>query len=147
MDEQRKTLLAITSSLARLQLRLLVLSQSQRISPSGHVTQAHAAQWTLRDLEPPSPWFDVATPKQALSGALQAVALVQIHLLAMIEAPGPIDGLRACRVVEHLCGNPAAWGSLVERLAHHLGVRLPATPRDLHNGASIHQLEVPRRQA
>jgi len=144
MDEARATLIAIVSSLSRLMIRLHKLDCSQRTLPSGKILSADAADWTVGDLSPKSPWFDAAAQNMAVSGAIGGVALVQAHLMAMIEAPGEIDGWLAVRVVEHLC-HGAYWSERVEALAKRLGVDLPGSPMAFHNGASLHQISLPRR--
>lgn len=144
MDEARATLIAIVSSLSRLMIRLHKLGCSQRTLPNGKIFPAHAVDWTVGDLDPRSSWFDAAAQNMAVSGAIGAVALVQAHLLAMIEAPGEIDRRLAIRVVEHLC-HGAYWSARVEALAARLGVELPGSPIEFHHGASLHQVSLPAR--
>jgi hypothetical protein len=146
MDDHRATLIAVVSSLARLQLRLLKLSHTQR-ERGGKILSGAAANWNISDLQPPSAWFDAAQPNTALSGAISSVALVQQQLLEIIESRGPVDGIFACRVLEHLCHPSSDWSALVLRFAVHLGVELPLTPRDLHNGSELRQHLIERRGA
>ncbi len=144
MDEARTTLIAVVSSLSRLLIRLHDLDCSQKKLPSGGILPAYAAHWTVSDLNPRSSWFDAAAPNTAVSGAIGNVALVQAHLLAMIEAPGEIVGRLAVRVVEHVC-HGAYWSARVEALAKRLGVDLPGSPGEFHHGASLRQVALPRR--
>lgn len=144
MDPARQTLLSVVSSLSRLLIRLHKLSHCQRELPNRHILDAHASHWTVSDLKPPSPWLDAANPNTAVSGAISAVALVQAHLLAMIEAPGDIDPRLAVRVLEHVC-HGAGWSAQVRALAERLDFELPESPWGLHHGASLHRLTLPRR--
>lgn len=76
-------------------------------------------------VSPPSEWLE-ATPRQtSLSGAIAGVALAQVRLLSMIEAPARStgDGL----VVWHVsCGGGGS--PILLRLAAHLGVSLATSP-------------------
>jgi hypothetical protein len=144
MDPVRLDLIAIVSSLSRLLIRLHHLSCSPRKLDNGKITCAADARWGIGDLSPPSPWFDAANPRTAISGGISAVLLVQAHLLAMIEAPGEIDVKFAIRVVEHLCRGPG-WSARVRALADRLGYELPSRPWDLHHGLGLEQIRLPRR--
>jgi hypothetical protein len=69
---------------------------------------------------------------------------VQAHLLAMVEAEGPIDGMDACTALHHLSFYSATWSSAVRRLAHRLGVELPNEPREATHLASLSQRPLPK---
>ena len=144
MDPARQTLLSVVSSLSRLLIRLHKLSHGRRELPNRHILDAHASHWTVSDLKPPSPWLDATAPNTAVSGAISAVALVQAHLLAMIEAPGDIDPSLAVRILEHVC-HGATWSARVRALAERLNFELPESPWGIHHGASLQQLALPRR--
>jgi len=142
MDESRTLLISACGSLARLHIRLLQLSHSARRLPNGNWdTSPH---WSLRDIDPPSPWLEACPVHTALNGIISAIALVQAHLLGMIEAEGPIDGRMACIVLHHLSLDGNAWSTPVLRLAKRLGVELAKTPRDETNGLSLRQRPLPR---
>ncbi len=144
MDDVRPILLAVASSLGRLQVRMLRLSSQQLVASQGRLTRVTKSHWTVGDLTPPSEWLEATPPRTSLSGAIAAVALAQVHLLSMIEAEGSIDRRQACRVVWHVsCGG--GWSPILLRLAAHLGVSLAASPMEETHGASLHQVTAPRR--
>lgn len=132
MDDARLTLVTVASSLARLQVRLLKMSAK----PDPHLLRA-------RDIQPPSPWLDATPENVALSGVVHAVALTQAHLLRMVESSAPVDGRRACVVLQHIACGGTQWGSNVLRLAQHLGVTLADIPRDELHGTSLHGATLP----
>lgn len=77
---------------------------------------------------------------------ISAIALVQTHLLGMIEAEEPIDGCQACVVLHHLSIHGSTWSTPIQRLAERLGVDLPGEPRELTHMASLQQAPLPGRQ-
>lgn len=106
--------------------------------------------WRVEELDPPSPWLDACMPRIGITSLIPAIALVQAHLLGMVEAEGPIDGRRVCVVLHHLSLHGNTWSTPIMRLARRLGVDLPEEPRDLTNMASLAQAPLPgrpRRQA
>ena len=144
MDEARTILIAVASSLARLQVRMLRLSHRELVVSQGRLTRVSRGHWTVGDLSPPSEWLEATPARTSLSGAVAAVALAQVHLMALIETPGPIDGRQACRVVWHIsCGG--GWSPILLRLAAHLGVELAGSPLEENHGASLHQANPARR--
>lgn len=145
MDEARTLLIATCGSLARLQMRLLDLwHQRRRTGPqTWSMTEPH---WRVEELELPSPWLDTCAPRVGIDSVIPAIALVQAHLLGMVEAEGPIDGLRACVVLHHLSIHGSAWSSPVRRLAERIEVELPPEPRDATNLASLHSAPLLGRQ-
>lgn len=77
MDEAHMTLLAVTSSLARLRARMLKLSHRQLMAHKGRLRRVARDHWTVGDLAPPSEWPEATPPRTALSGAIAAVSLAQ----------------------------------------------------------------------
>jgi hypothetical protein len=77
----------------------------------------------------------------ALSGALSKVTLAIAHLLAMVERPGPIDGLEACIVLQSI--SSMGWSPAVVRLAKRLAVQLPETPLQAMHGAPLREATLP----
>jgi hypothetical protein len=145
MDDARLILLAIASSLGRLQVRMLRLSNQQLVASKGRLARVPSGHWTVADLSPPSEWLEATPPRTSLGGAIAAVALAQVHLLSMIEAQGPVDRRQACLVIWHIsCGG--GWSPILLRLAAHLGVSLTASPLEETHGASLHQAAIPQRQ-
>ena len=144
MDDARPILLAVASSLGRLQVRMLRLSSQQLVVSQGRLARVTRSYWTVGDLSPPSEWLEATPPRTALSGAIAAVALAQVHLLSMIEAAEPIDRRQACRVVWHIsCGG--GWSAILLRLAAHLGVSLADSPLEETHGANLHLAPIPLR--
>lgn len=111
----------------------------------GGVVQ-QSPHWTAGDLQPRSRWLDACAPNTSLSGTISAVALAQAHLLAMIESPAPVDGRRACLVLQHVSGSAGQWSGMVLRLARRLQVALAPTPRGEHHGADVSRFDLPPRQ-
>lgn len=144
MNEPRTLLIAAAASLARLQVRLLQLSMTQRRLPGGNI--AKDAHWAVCDLDPPSEWLDACPPRTSLSGALSAVALALAHLLAMIDAEQPIDPRLACVVLQHVSLGGSRWSSPVSRLAARLNVSLANSPMEETHGVWLHGRPLPRRQ-
>ena len=144
MEDARTLLVATCSSLARPQMRLLDLLHSWRRLPNGNWDRS--PHWCKQDIDPASPWLDACPNLTALSGIISAIALVQAHLLAMIEAKGPIDGRMACIVLHHLSLDGCEWSTPVRRLANLLDVQLGASPRDDTHGLSLHHRPLPRRR-
>lgn len=146
MDDARQTLLAVASSLGRLQVRMLRLSSQQLVASEGRLARVARNHWTVKDLSPPSEWLVTTPARTSLCGAMSAVALAQVHLLSMIEADGPIDRRQACRVVSHIsCGG--GWSPISLRLAAHLVVSLASSPLEETHGANLHRLALlPRRK-
>lgn len=132
MDESRLILVAVAASLARLQVRLLKLAAK----PDPHLIRA-------ADVDPPSPWLDATPPNTSISGVIHAVALAQAHLLRMAESSAPIDGKRACIVLQHVACSGTTWGTMVLRMAGRLGVTLGQVPRDDMHGVSLHGHPLP----
>jgi hypothetical protein len=60
----------------------------------------------------------------------------------MVLAEGEIDGLHACRVLQHVAhdGQMEGWSKPVLRLAAQLGVKLPVGPRTLTHMADLKDL-------
>lgn len=143
MDEARTLLIAACSSLARLHMRLIALWHwRRRTGPSTwSLSDPH---WRVEELDPPSPWLDACAPRTEIANLIPAIALVQAHLLAMIEGEGPIDGMDACTALHHLSFHSATWSSAVRRLADRLGVQLPEEPREATHLASLEQRPLPR---
>lgn len=104
--------------------------------PNGVIWGGRDPRWTVGELSPPSPWLDVANPGEPLYNLLQRIALVQVHLLGMLES-GKIDGRRACVALQHLSGNQGRWSQVVLRLARQFDVKLAIGPRDETNGSSL----------
>lgn len=145
MDDARQILLAVASSLGRLQVRMLRLSSQQLVASEGRLARVARNHWTVSDLSPPSEWLETTPARTSLCGAIAAVALAQVHLLSMIEAEGPVDRRQACRVIWHVsCGG--GWSPILLRLAAHLGVPLASSPLEEMHGANLHRLAIPRRQ-
>jgi hypothetical protein len=73
--------------------------------------------------------------------------LVQAHLLALIEAPEPVDTISACVILQHIHGDTAysGWSKSVQWLAGESGVDLPSGPGCITNGASLITAGMPRR--
>lgn len=144
MDDAHPILLAVASSLGRLQVRMLRLSNRQLVVSHGRLARVTRSHWTVADLSPPSEWLEATPPRTSLGGAIAAVALAQVHLLSMIEAEGPIDRRQACRAVWHIsCGG--GWSPILLRLAAHLGISLAGAPLEETHGASLYQAAIPRR--
>lgn len=144
MDEARTILLAVASSLSRLQVRMLKLSCRQLVPSQGRLTRVTSNHWTVGDLSPPSEWLETTPRRPSLCGAIAAVALAQAHLLSMIEASGPVDRRQACRVMWHVsCGG--GWSPILLRLAAHLGVDLAGSHLDETHGLSLYHSAIPRR--
>jgi len=95
-----------------------------------------------RDLERPSAWLDGVPDNTAVSGVFVRIIRVQTHLLAMVMAEGEIDGLHACRVLQHVAHDVKSegWSTPVLRLAAQLGVELPVGPRSLTHMAGLEDL-------
>jgi hypothetical protein len=105
-----------------------------------------SATWSVRDLQPSSPWLDGCPGQTSVTGVAEAISLVITHLLAMVEAEGPIEPKAACLVLQHLTmeGFGRHWGGAVVRLASRLKIDLPKNPNDWHNGVSLQQRPLPR---
>lgn len=145
MDQARALLIATCGALARLQMRLINKSYDRR--KTGPNTYAvNEPHWRVEELDPPSPWLDACMPRIGITSLIPAIALVQAHLLGMVEAEGPIDGRRVCIVLHHLSLHGSTWSTPIQRLAGRLGVDLPEEPRDLTNMASLQQAPLPGRQ-
>ncbi|NII74192.1 hypothetical protein FHW84_002777 [Dyella sp. SG562] len=145
MDEARTLLIATCGSLARLHMRLIGQWHWRR--QTGPKTWSLSdPHWRVEELDPPSPWLDACAPRTEIANLIPAIALVQAHLLGMVEADGPIDGLKACVALHHLSFHGSAWSEPVRRLADRLDVELPAEPRDATNMASLQQAPLPGRQ-
>lgn len=86
------------------------------------------AFWHVGGLDPLPPWLDACAPRVLVSSLVPAIALVQVHLLGVVEADEPIDGREACIVLHHLSQHSSAWSTPVRRLAARLGVELPDDP-------------------
>jgi len=136
MDKTRSLLIALCSSLARLQIRLVKLSNSQRIIPNGRVYAAHDAFWKVEDLARPSAWFEESSTRP-LSAAIAAVALAQAHILAMITREGEITA-RDVMAVVHSVPDHTSWTPLERRIAEELQYELPDSPQQLFRGVHIH---------
>lgn len=145
MDEARSLLIAACGSLARLQSRLISQTYSRRKAPNGAWIMADP-DWRVEEIDPPSPWLDACAPRIGITSVISAIPLVQAHLLAMVEADGPVDGLRACVILHHLSLHGTTWSSPVRRLAQRLGVELPSDIWEATHGASLHQAPLPNRQ-
>lgn len=137
MDEARSLLIAACGSLARLQIRLIDQTYSRRKAPNGAWIMSDP-DWRVEELDPPSPWLDACAPRVGITSVISAISLVQVHLLAMIEAEGAIDGLRPCVILHYLSLHGTSWSSPIQRLAQRLGVDLPANVWDATHGASLH---------
>lgn len=144
MDEARALLIATCASLAKLQMRLIAKSYDRRrTGPNTYaVTDPH---WRIEELVPPSPWLDACMPRIGITSVISAIALVQVHLLGMVEAEGQIDGRQACVVLHHLSIHGSTWSTPIQRLAGRLGVDLPGEPRELTYMASLQQTPLPGR--
>lgn len=145
MDEARALLIATCGSLARLQKRLIDLWH-QRRKTGPHTWSMSEPHWRVEELDPPSPWLDACAPRVGIDTVIPAIALVQAHLLGMVEAEGAIDGLRACVVLHHLSIHGSGWSGPIRRLAERLQVDLPPEPRDATHLASLHSAPIPGRQ-
>lgn len=144
MDDARQILLAVASSLGRLQVRMLRLSSQQLVATEGRLARVARNHWTVADLSPPSEWLETTPARTSLCGAIAAVALAQVHLLSMIEADGPIDRRQACRLVSHSsCGG--GWSPILLRLAAHLCVSLASSPLEETHGANLQRFAIPPR--
>lgn len=126
------TLVAVASSLARLQVRLLKLAAQ----PDPHLLRTSS-------IEPPSPWLDATPENISLNGIIHAVALTQAHLLRMVESSQPVDRKRACIVLQHIACGGTSWGANVLRLAERYGVQLADIPRDELHGVTLHGAALP----
>ena len=133
MDRPRQLLLLTCNALAKLQQELY-----------GPSLAKPCADWygRVRDLERPSAWLDGVPDNMAVSGVFVRIMRVQAHLLAMVMADGEIDGLHACRVLQHVANDVQmdGWSLPVLRLAAQLGVELPAGPRTLTHMAELGDL-------
>lgn len=125
-------------------MRLIDLSY-QRRKTGPHSWSMAEPHWRVEELDPPSPWLDACAPRIGVTNAIPAIALVQAHLLGMVEADDPIDGLQACVVLHHLSLHGSTWSSPIRRLAERLKVELPAEPRDATHLASLQSARFPSR--
>ncbi|ULU26580.1 hypothetical protein [Dyella terrae] len=144
MDEARALLIAACCSLAKLQMRLIDLSY-QRRKTGPHTWSMADPHWRVEELDPPSPWLDACAPRIGVTSVITAIALVQAHLLGMVETDGAIDGLRACVVLHHLSLHGNTWSTPIQRLAERLKVELPPEPRDATHLASLQGAAFPGR--
>ena len=133
MARPRQLLLLTCTALAKLQQELYGPSLAKPCS-----------DWygRVRDLERPSAWLDGVPDNMAVSGVFVRIMRVQTHLLAMVMAEGEIDGLHACRVLQHVAHDvkTEGWSTPVLRLAAQLGVKLPVGPRSLTHMAGLEDL-------
>lgn len=135
MDPTRPLLIALCSSLARLHMRLISLSYSQRIIPGGRIYSATEAFWKVGELARPSEWFEAA-PDSNVSGAVAAIAISQAHLLAMLEVDEPINPRDVIMVIHNVCGG-SWWCELERKVAARLGYELAESPQVEFRGVSI----------
>lgn len=142
MDEARALLISTCSALARLQMRLIDKTYDRRKTGPNTYSMSEPF-WHVGELDPLSPWLDACAPRALVSNLVPAIALVQAHLLGMVEAEGPIDGRRVCIVLHHLSLHGTTWSTPVRRLAARLGVELPDDPRDFTHMASLQQEPLP----
>lgn len=101
------------------------------------------SRWVVGDVLPPSPWLDAVAPTTALGGVINRIALVQAHLLTMLEAD-TIDARNLCHVLHHLSGS-GTWSDAVIRLAARLDVQLATSPLQEVHGGSLHNVPLPGR--
>jgi hypothetical protein len=144
MDEARTLLIAACGSLARLQIRLIDLTYARRKAPNGAWIMEEP-DWRVEEIDPPSEWLDACAPRVGIKSVIHQIPLVQAHLLAMVQAEGPIDRLRACVILHHLSLSGTSWSSPIRRLAQRLGVDLPADVWDATHGASLNHAPFSKR--
>lgn len=134
MDRPRHLLLLTCTALAKVQRELYW----------DYCSLKHSTDWYGRvcDIERPSAWLDGVPSNFAVTGVVSNMMRVQSHLLAMIAAPGDIDGLRACVVLQHIAGDTqsSGWSKPVLRLAAQLGVTLPEGPSAVTHHATLRDL-------
>ena len=136
MDSTRTLLIALCCSLARLQIRLVNLSHTQRFASNGRIYSAAEAHWTVEDMARPSSWFEDRC-RRPLSGAIAAVALAQAHLLAMVTSEGDLAP-RDIMAVIHSVPDATSWTPLERRIAAQLHFDLTDSPQELFRGVHIH---------
>jgi hypothetical protein len=132
----KEALLPICEALVKLTMRLHKMEHSQRHSADGFIE--NHPHWTVAEIRPPSIWLSGFPEKNALASATRAVLRVQCRFLAALGSGDPIDPLWVCRVLQHL-GDECAqeYSPAVTRLAARFELELPATPRDMTNGATL----------
>lgn len=145
MEDVAEDVLGVAAALARLQVRLLAKLPEGRRMPNGVIRSAVDSRWRLEDLGWTSPWLDQVSPGQLVENVVPRVALVQAHLLAMLEA-GDIDPRKACLAVHHLCAG-GRWSGMVKRLAKRWQVDLAPLPMEELRGPSALEREpLPERK-
>jgi hypothetical protein len=102
----------------------------------------------MRDLVGPvSPWIAGVAPNISVTGVIAKLLRVQAHLLALIEAPEPVDLISACVILQHIDGDSAwdGWSKPAAWLAREFGLDLPSGPGYITNGTSLTSAGMPRR--
>jgi hypothetical protein len=141
MDRERTLLITVCLGLAKAHAQL----QDTVIAARWH---SERGAMTIRDLlGPVSPWIAGLAPNQAISGVVARLLRVQAHLLALVEAPEPVDMMSACVILQHIHGDIgfSGWWKPARWLASELGVDLPGGPAHITHGTSLIDAGMPRR--
>jgi len=136
VSDIRSALEPVCAALASLAMRLHKMEHSQRRGTDGLIE--NHPHWIVAEIKPPSIWLAGYPERNALGAATAAVLRVQTRLLSALASGDPIDPRWACRVLQHLGDESAPeFSPAVTRLAKLFSLELPASPRDMTNGATL----------